>query len=362
MVYGITTAANAGDLVPVGHYQNIIARMRPQALYNQLGVMMIPGTGTTVNVPTDNEADNGAFVSTAESAAFDRDAPAVSKVAMTLVKYTKKIDLTYELLEDEDSNVMSFLETYVAAGLAATYNSLMITAALAGGTAGEPFPATTIGTDDVVNLLYAVPADYARQNMAWVMARATEGYLRGLATATPFAFAPTPSGTPSVGSTGDLYGIPVYNDSNMPARATGQKSIIVGNWGFMGARIAGEYTFLRDPYTRACQWRGHPALLHPLRLCGSASGCVAVRYARLITVYLPGPTWGLSFGGMYGRNSRMHGAGRCEHQYTERGMPLKKGEKYQIDAAEAAKLAKAGYVSIAGGKVAPAVPKQAKDS
>ena len=57
----------------------------------------------------DDEADNGEFVATNESTIFDRDAPAVNQKAMTLVMYTKKVDLTYQLLQGEDSGLMSFL-------------------------------------------------------------------------------------------------------------------------------------------------------------------------------------------------------------------------------------------------------------
>ena len=62
-----------------------------------------------MNVPVDDEADSGEFVATNESTIFDRDAPAVNQKAMTLVMYTKKVDLTYQLLQGEDSGLMSFL-------------------------------------------------------------------------------------------------------------------------------------------------------------------------------------------------------------------------------------------------------------
>ena len=81
----IGTAADGGDLVPTAHFNDIIGRMRPQALHERLGVRMFQGTGTTMNVPVDNEADSGAFVATDEEGAFDRDAPAMSKVALTYV-------------------------------------------------------------------------------------------------------------------------------------------------------------------------------------------------------------------------------------------------------------------------------------
>ena len=248
----ITTAADGGDLVPTGHYQGIIERLRPQALYNILGVRMIPGVGTTVNVPIDNEADSGAFVSTSESSAFDRDAPAVSKIAMTLVKYTKKIDLTYELIQDEDSRLMEFLNVYVAQGMAATMNSLMVAEALADGTAGLTLDsASAIGGAEVPELLYKLSSEYARGNVAWLMRRATEGYLRGLLSTSNFLFAPTPTASGNGQVVSNLWGVPQYTDENMGQLAASGKSLLIGNWSYMGMRLDPASTFLLDPYSRA---------------------------------------------------------------------------------------------------------------
>ena len=248
----ITTAADGGDLVPVGHYQGIIEQLRPQALYSMLGVRMIPGMGTTVNVPVDNEGDSGAFVSTSESSAFDRDAPAVTKVAMTLVKYTKKIDLTYELIQDEDSRLMDFLNVYVAQGMAATVNALLVTEALANGTAALTLDsASAIGAAEIPELLYKLSAEYARGNVAWLATRATEGYLRGLASSNQFLFAPTPGGTGNGQGWGTLWGAPMYTDSNMGSITASAKSLLVGNWSYMGMRLDPAMTFLYDPYSRA---------------------------------------------------------------------------------------------------------------
>lgn len=248
----ITTAADGGDLVPTGHYQGIIERLRPQALYNLLGVRMIPGVGTTVNVPIDNESDNGAFVSTSESSAFDRDAPAMSKIAMTLIKYTKKIDLTYELIQDEDSRLMEFLNTYVAQGMAATMNSLLVAEALADGTAGLTLDsASAIGGAEVPELLYKLSSEYARGNVAWLMRRATEGYLRGILSTSSFLFAPTPTAAGNGQVLSNLWGVPQYSDENMGQLAASGKSMLIGNWSYMGMRLDPAITFLYDPYSRA---------------------------------------------------------------------------------------------------------------
>lgn len=244
----VGTAADGGDLVPVGHYNQIIERLRPQSLPEQVGVMRIPGAGLTVNVPIDNEADSGEFVSTAESIEFDRDAPAVSKVAMTLVKYTKKVDLTYELLQGEDSGLMAFLARYVADGMAATLNKLMVVEALANGTAAKTLAgATAITAAEVTDLQYKLKSRYATgPNVSWLMRRSVEGYIRGL-TGNQFLFAPTPNGTPGNG----LLGLPAYTDDNMGAQSASGKSLLIGNWGYMGMRLDPTLTVLRNPYIRA---------------------------------------------------------------------------------------------------------------
>ena len=268
----IGTAADGGNAVPTGHYQGIIARMHEGSLYQQLGVTMIPGKGTTVNVPVDNEAD-GEFVSTSEASAFDLDAPALGTVAMTLVKYTKNIKLSYELLEDEDSRILSFVEGWVGDGLARTHNSLLITEALADGTAGLTLDAAAaIGAAEIPELMYKLKGEYA-DNGAWVMARATEGYIRGL-TGNNFQFVPTPQGS----ATGrELFGAPVYNSQYVPAATTGLKSLIFGNFRYMGVRIAPEITFLRNPYLLANS--GQVSLHYYTRIDYEVLQAEAIQYA-----------------------------------------------------------------------------------
>ena len=98
----IATPTDGGYTVPTGHYQGIITKRNEGMLAGALGVRRVPGVGTTVNVPYDAGTAN-VFVSSAEAAAFDRDAPVLGQKALTLLKYTKKIQLSYELLQDEDS-------------------------------------------------------------------------------------------------------------------------------------------------------------------------------------------------------------------------------------------------------------------
>lgn len=249
----IGTSADGGYAVPTGHFNQIIARRDEMMLAQQLGVRRIAGVGTTVNIPVDAEAD-GEFITKAEMGddnstnAFDRDAPALGTVAMTLVKYTKKIELTDELLQDEDSNLLAFIADFVGRGMAKTHNSLMLTEALANGTAALTLDsATAIGAAEVPELYYKLADEYTEgPNIAWIMRRATEGYIRGLVSTSAFLFDVNPAGGTSTRS---LWGAPVYNSAYAGELAASGKSLVFGNWYYMGLREGPGLTVLRDPFT-----------------------------------------------------------------------------------------------------------------
>ena len=257
----VGTAADGGDAVPTGHYQGIIARRNEGMLASQLRVMQIPGKGTTVNVPIDNEAD-GEFVSTNEAAAYDRDAPAISKVAMTLVKYTKKVELSMELLEDEDSNLMAFLNDFVGRGLAKTHNSLLLTEA-ATGTKLADFANTSIAAgklEEMVGNSTLDPYLDDSGSVAWVMQPSTQWALYSLlGNARIYRGA---EDTPARRG-GELLGYPVYKTAKAAAIGTGNKSVFFGNWSYMGFREAPGLTVLRDPYTLAAY--GQVRLIYAFR-------------------------------------------------------------------------------------------------
>jgi HK97 family phage major capsid protein len=240
----LTTPADGGYAVPVGHYQRIIAKRDEAALDTKLGILPIPGKGTTVNVPLDAGNAN-IFVSTAEAAAFDLDAPVLGQKAMTLVKYTKKLQLSYELLEDEDSQLMPFLEDYVGRALGLTQNSALMTKVLAGGTTVALTTSAAAATH-IPTMVYAMPDEYA-DGAQWVMRRATEGQYRALS-GNNWQFEPTPPGGTS-GAT--LWGFPINHSQFTPAIAALAKVLVLANFSYVGKRQVNQVTFLRDPYSSA---------------------------------------------------------------------------------------------------------------
>jgi HK97 family phage major capsid protein len=240
----IGTPADGGYAVPTGLYNQIIARRDEMSLVPKLGLRNIPGKGLTVNVPIDAEADV-LFTSVAEAGNIGQDAPAISQKAMTLVKYGKYITLSWELLRDEDASLMAFVNDWVARGVAATENSLLITEALANGTAGLTLDAAAaIGAGEIPELEGKLMPEY-QDGAAWIMHPTTYSYLRQLFGTSQFTFNPGFAGeTPG-------FGYPVHRSSYATALGASAKSLLFGNFNFMGFRQGTSIQILNDPYTAA---------------------------------------------------------------------------------------------------------------
>jgi HK97 family phage major capsid protein len=271
----IGTAADGQYLVPIAHYQDVIARRDETMLANMIGVQRFVGKGTSMYVPVDDEAD-GEFVVTNEANEFDLDAPATNRVTLTKLLYSKQVKLSYQLLQDEDSNLMTFLADFVGRGLAKTHNSLLITEILANGTASLTLDAAAaIGIAEIPELVYKQPGEYA-EGSVWLMKRATEGYIRGLSSSNVFTYNPNPAGSDR--GRPEIWGFPVYNTEKASAIAASAKSLIFGNFNFMGLYEDPGLTFLRDPYSLA--YLGQVRLLYYFRADYGVLQAEAIHYAQ----------------------------------------------------------------------------------
>lgn len=235
--------ANGGYLVPTGLYNRIIAKRNETMLRDRLGIMRIPGTETTINVPYDNGTTNE-FVATSEANAFDKDGPAFGQLPMTLVYYTKQQKLSYQVLNAESADLEGFLANYVGAAYARTHNSLLLSSLLSGGTTFNLAAAGAATDTDIPGIVYSLPDGY-QDRASFLMRRATEGSYKALKGST-FQFTPTPAGGER-----SFWGYPVLNTGYAEAIATGKKSIVFGNFDFVLNRETPEMTMLRDPYSAA---------------------------------------------------------------------------------------------------------------
>ena len=252
----ITTDADGKYWVPTTLVQRIIARKSEAMLADRLGVQNIPGKGTTVNHPVEG-GDAQVFGATDEqiddhSKVYERDAPIAALKAFTLVKYTKKLELTEELLDDEDVGLMGFIGDHIGRGLAATHNNLLLTEA---GAAGTPFKTfaddVSIADKELEDIAYHDTLSWYLDDsgsIAWVMRPSTFGAVVKLeGTATPRVYVPTPQGNNRGGR--ELLGYPVQYSNYASAIGVGAKSVYFGNWWYMGKREEPALRIIRDPYS-----------------------------------------------------------------------------------------------------------------
>jgi len=271
----VGTSADGGYAVPTGHYNGIIAKKNESALAQKLGVLQIPGTGTTVNVPVETGSAN-VLVSTAETVAYDRDAPVLAQKAMTLVKYTKKIPISEELIQDEDSRLFEFLNNYVGRAFALTENGLLVTEVLTNGSSLLTTASATVATaTEIKSIPYLIADGYDESAFKWVMRRATEGTIRGMQ-GTVFLFDETPNGT---ANTRNISGYPVFHAAAAEAYGTtAKKFALFGDFSSVGQRSAPQFTVLRDPYSAADT--GQIVLRYSMRTVFKVLDSSGVGYAK----------------------------------------------------------------------------------
>jgi len=246
----IGTDADGGYAVPTGFYQQIVARKDESALAGMLGVTEIPGVGTTVDVPYDDEAD-GEFIVTTEAEEFDDDAPALNKKSLTLKKYSKIIRISHELLRDEDARLLSFLTNFVGRGMAKTHNDLLITEVESYGTSLKTFASATavavgeleamVFNSDMVSYLEGGSPNWVMSGPSYAKIASLVGDAR--------SYVATPQGTGIQGP--GILGYPVKFTNKADTIAGSKKSVFFGDWSSVGVRNGAGLQMIRDPYTRA---------------------------------------------------------------------------------------------------------------
>ncbi len=123
--------------VPTGHYQQIIDQRSEVALYGRLGVMPIPGgPATTVNIPIQAESSQE-FTLTAEGDDHTQSETALGSAQNTLLRYTRKVRVGFEMMHDEDSRFFEWLTRDIVRGMALTHNGLLLAEVAANGTASR---------------------------------------------------------------------------------------------------------------------------------------------------------------------------------------------------------------------------------
>lgn len=251
----ITTGADGGSLVPTGFSGQVATRKNESMLAERLGCRRIPGQGTTVNYPYEN-ADPEDFAATTEQSDahdqnYERDSGVLGLKAFTLAKKTRKIELTEELLEDNDINLLSYIADRIGRQVAGTHNSMLLTEVAANGTALKTFAsATAIAAGEPEDIVFGDTIGYYlddEMGIGWVMRPSTFGNITSL-TGNFRLYGEQQQGRFG-GSMRELLGYPVHYSNKAAATAASAKDVYFGNWDFVGYREAPDLRFIQDPYS-----------------------------------------------------------------------------------------------------------------
>ena len=168
--------------------------------------------------------------------------PTFAQSDVVVYKFNKLIKVSEELLEDDNANLEAFLTNALGRALADTENYYALIGAgstepqgaFVGGTAGMSFgSATAIGAAEIPKLMGKLGSPY-HNGAAWVMDPATWFNLKGLVSSNVFTFT---SGVARMSGTVDgptLEGYPVVLNSNVANIAASAKSLMFGNFNYMG--------------------------------------------------------------------------------------------------------------------------------
>jgi len=237
------TTTEGGYLVPDDEYGSIIAKRDEESIISKLGLMRVTTNRDKYNFPTEN-ASLAKFTLVAEEGAISaaEEEPTFAQASVPVYKFTKLIKVSEELLEDDNSNLEAFLTNAIGRAVADTENYYALIGAgstepqgaFVGGTAGMSFgSATAIGAAEIPKLMGKLGSPY-HNGAAWVMDPATWFNLKGLVSSNVFTFT---SGVARMSGTVDgptLEGYPVVLNSNVANIAASAKSLMFGNFNYMG--------------------------------------------------------------------------------------------------------------------------------
>jgi HK97 family phage major capsid protein len=232
-----------GYLVPVDLYNQIIARRDEQSLLGAFNFRRIKTGEKQIVIPGNNTKSAFAIVAESGSANFSEPNFANSRT-VTLYKYSLAMKITSELLNDEQSNLQSFLTDEIARAYAQAVNNFIIN----GSGSSEPYgilarasnsvtaaSATAVTFAEVTSLEYAIPGAYMTggTDVGFIMKNSTLGKIRALTGNYPqFQPLSTNSIAGKTGNIRDLDGFPAFTSEYTPAMTTGLKSIIFGNMNY----------------------------------------------------------------------------------------------------------------------------------
>lgn len=228
----VGTDAAGGYTVADDWVRQLIESSREYGVIEQLGTTFKTGDSGSVFVPTVGTRATAAL--TAENAAFTESEDAFSQVQFDSYKLGVIMKISDELLHDSMFDLSAFMakssgqaigikaNNYFVVGTGSGQPNGITVAASVGKTAAA---VAAVTTDELIDLYHSVLSPY-RPRSVFIMRDSTLAAIRKLKdTTNQYLWQPgLQAGQPD-----RLLGKPVYTDPDMPALATGVKSIVFGD-------------------------------------------------------------------------------------------------------------------------------------
>jgi HK97 family phage major capsid protein len=202
-------------------------------------------SGEDIKVPV--EATRPAATAIAEGTSITELDPTFSNITLKSQKVAVLTKISRELMQDSGIDIMGYLGRTLGTSVGIRVNNLLtvgtgttvpngIVTAAGSGVVGGTAVSGAFTADNLIDLAHSVDGAYVRLGGAFMMRRTSIGAVRKLKdTAGNYLFAPAAT----VGSPDTLLGFPIVENPDVPAIATGAKSVLFGYHGSYHVRQVG---------------------------------------------------------------------------------------------------------------------------
>jgi HK97 family phage major capsid protein len=266
----VTSSATAGgNTVDDTMYDQIITKLENESAVIAAGATVInTAGGEDLLIPKTTTNPSGAIVS--EGAGYGTVEPVFGQVTLGAFKYGNLIQVSSELAQDSQFDIMSYVSNLAGQGVARVMGTDFSNGsgsskpkgiAQAATSFGTSASATTITAANIFEVWSTMPTQYKNADTKWLMSPGAEKLIRLLADSDGRYIwnAGLQAGTPA-----NLIGYEVFTDSNLDAPTSGKRALVFAHMPSFFVRLAGglnlatsaDYAFNADLITIRATMRG----------------------------------------------------------------------------------------------------------
>jgi HK97 family phage major capsid protein len=256
---GVGTGAGGGYTVPDEAMRPIVEALKAFGGMRAVATLIGTETGADLPIPTDNDTSVSGEIITENSTHNDGDITFGQVVLQSFLYSSKVVKVSRQLLQDSSIDLNAYIgrklgqrigriqNLHFTTGDGSSKPRGVVTASTLGKTAAS---ATAITYDELVDLMHSVDPAY-QPNARFMCNFTTLGLIRKIKDSQNMPiWAPMASGNPDT-----ILGRPYVINQDMPNAATGQKSVLYGDFSNYHIRDAGNVILLRleERYADALQ-------------------------------------------------------------------------------------------------------------